>query len=180
MPRPTPEQIQQMQQRIAADAEKAGMTVPQFIEHIKKQAHEHQMRMRAQQQQGGQPGQPGQPGQQGHPHPHPPAGAQGQPQAITPGPPNPKALAVAQFLKGQNLKLRTSILNGERKDMFRGKKMFFRGALVAAQIADFAFSKTCAPSAAVSRLREGSQEEPPPPRDHRPSFAGEHIQAVAT
>ncbi|KHN98166.1 protein translocation protein, Sec62 family protein [Metarhizium album ARSEF 1941] len=117
--RPTPEQIAEIQRRVAEDAEKAGMTVPEFIEHIKKQAAE-QQRMRAMQQSeagehvhgehcnhdhGG-----------GHNHSH------GQHQPIVPGPPNPKALALAHFLKGQDLKHRTSILNGERKDMFRVKR----------------------------------------------------------
>ena len=32
----------------------------------------------------------------------------------------PKAIALAKFLKGQDLKPRTCILNGERKDMFKG------------------------------------------------------------
>ena len=127
--RPTPEQLQEIQRRIAADAEKAGMSVPEFVEQLKKNAIEQRMRMMAQQQaqqqaQGGAP-----PGAHNHPHPHPhpqqgpprPQG-QGQPQPITPGPPNPKAIALAKFLKGQNLKPRTSILNGERKDMFRGKR----------------------------------------------------------
>lgn len=104
--RPTPEQIQQVQRKIAEDAQKAGMTIPQFIEHLKKQAQE---RMAA--QQGGQPGAPQQVRQ----------GPPGQTrQAITPGPPKPEALAVAQFLRSQDLKTRTCILNGERKDMFRG------------------------------------------------------------
>ncbi|KAH7328162.1 translocation protein Sec62-domain-containing protein [Stachybotrys elegans] len=120
--RPTPEQIQEVQRRIAEDAQKAGMTVPQFIEHIKKQAQEQQMRMRAAQQAaaaqgGGPPGAHPHP----HPHPHPPPGA-GRPQPITPGPPNPKALALANFLRGQDLKPRTCILNGERKDMFKVKR----------------------------------------------------------
>ena len=107
------------------------MSVPQFVEHIKKQAMEQQARLRAQQAAGGRlpdgvgpPGAIGQPQPHGHPHPHShphPQQQQGQPQPITPGPPNPKALAVAHFLKGQNLKPRTSILNGERKDMFRGR-----------------------------------------------------------
>jgi translocation protein SEC62 len=113
--RPTPEQIQAMQRQLAIDAEKNGMTVPEFIEHIKRQAQE-QMRMRAEQaqQQGGEAG------HHGHDHPHPPQ--QGRSQPITPGPPNPKALALAKFLRGQDLKNRTVILNGERKDMFRVKR----------------------------------------------------------
>ncbi|CAM1511396.1 Fc.00g089090.m01.CDS01 [Cosmosporella sp. VM-42] len=114
--RPTPEQIQAMQRQLAMDAEKAGMTVPQFIDHIRKQAAEQQARMmaaqKAQQAAGG-----------GHNHDHPhPHGGQGQPQAITPGPPNPKALALAKFLRSQELKPRTCILNGERKDMFKVKR----------------------------------------------------------
>lgn len=46
----------------------------------------------------------------------------GQQQPITPGPPNPVALAMAKFLRSQELKPRTVILNGERKEMFRVKR----------------------------------------------------------
>ncbi|KAL6698338.1 translocation protein sec62 [Trichoderma pleuroticola] len=122
---PTPEQIQQIQRKIAEDAQKAGMSVPEFIEHIKQQqfarmrAMQMQQAAAQQQQQGG--------GHEGHNHPHPhphphPHQQQGQPQPITPGPPNPKGLAVAKFLRSQDLKPRTSILNGERKDMFKVKR----------------------------------------------------------
>lgn len=105
---PTPEQIRMMQQQIAADAAKQGMTVPQFIEFIKQKQMEARMaQQQQQQQQGGQGGQEG-------------GGGQGQPQPIQPGPPNPAAIAVAKFLKGQDLKPRTCILNGQRKDMFKG------------------------------------------------------------
>lgn len=105
-----------MQQQLARDAEKAGMTVPQFIEHLKKQAQEQQARMQAmqQQQQGGQP-----PQQHQHQHQQGPPQA-GQPQPIVPGPPNPVAIALAKFLRSQDLKPRTCILNGDRKDMFKG------------------------------------------------------------
>ncbi|KAI9171209.1 Translocation protein SEC62 [Paramyrothecium foliicola] len=121
--RPTPEQIQEIQRRIAEDAQKAGMTVPEFIEHIKRQQMEHHARMRAAQE-AGQP--MGPPGQHSHPHnhSHPPPGAQqqGRPQPIVPGPPNPAALALAKFLRGQDLKPRTCILNGQRRDMFKVKR----------------------------------------------------------
>ena len=86
------------------------MTVPEFVEHLKQQAMEQHARM---QHQGHQHG-PG-----GHSHSHGPGG-QGNAQPITPGPPNPRGLAVAKFLRNQDLKPRTVILNGERKDMFKG------------------------------------------------------------
>lgn len=102
---PSPEQIANMRRQLAADADKAGMTVPDFVEHLKKQATEQQAKMREQ-----HPGGPMQEPTQ-----------QGVPQPILPGPPNPVAVKLAKFLKGQQLKSRISILNGERKEMFRGK-----------------------------------------------------------
>ena len=99
---PTPAQLQAMQRQWAIEAEKHGMTVPQFIEFLKKKQQE----AKAAQQQGGQQ-------------------AQQQPQPIQPGPPKPEALAVAAFLKSQDLKPRTCILNGQRKDMFKGMLSVF-------------------------------------------------------
>jgi len=124
---PTQEQIQQMNRQLAADAEKNGLTVPQFIEKMKAQANAQKAaqaqiaieaekagmtvpefieKMKAQQaaQQQAQAQ----------------AAQQQQQQPITPGPPNPAAIAVAKFLKGQDLKMRTCILQGQRKDMFKG------------------------------------------------------------
>ncbi len=121
---PTPEQIAELQRRITEDAQKAGMTVPEFIEHIKRQRL--QAMQQAQHQHQHQHGDENDHGhshdhdQDGHGHAHPHQQQQGQPQPITPGPPNPKAIALAKFLRGQDLKPRTVILNGERKDMFRG------------------------------------------------------------
>jgi translocation protein SEC62 len=100
--KPTPEQIQAMQRQLAIDAQKNGMTVPQFVEKLKAQAIAQQQ---AQQQAAAQ--------QQ--------AQQQQQQQPIQPGPPKPEALAVANFLKKQDLKVRTCILNGQRKDMFKGR-----------------------------------------------------------
>jgi translocation protein SEC62 len=88
-----------MQKQLAIDAQKNGMTVPEFIEFLKKKQAEAQRQQ--QQQQGGQPQ---------------------QPQPIQPGPPNPAAIAVAKFLQSQDLKPRTCILNGQRKNMFKGKQ----------------------------------------------------------
>jgi translocation protein SEC62 len=101
---PSPEQIAQMQRQLAEDAQKAGMTIPQFIEKLKQQAVAQQQAQQETQQQG-----------QGGPQEQ----QQGQ-QPIQPGPPKPEALAVANFLRSQDLKPRTCILNGQRKDMFKG------------------------------------------------------------
>lgn len=145
---PTPEQMEQIKAfniqakaqfdaKIAEQAAKEGVPVETIMARLQQQAQQQRaammMRMQQQaqqqQQQGGQPGQPqpgqGQPGQgqpQGHQHPHPPQQQQqGVQQAITPGPPNPVAIALANFLRSQDLKTRTCILNGERKDMFKGE-----------------------------------------------------------
>jgi translocation protein SEC62 len=48
--------------------------------------------------------------------------AQGQQEPLQPGPPKPEALAVANFLRSQDLKTRTCIFNEKRKDMFRVKR----------------------------------------------------------
>lgn len=132
MPMPTPQQIQAMQAQLAAEAQKHGMTVPQFIEHIKAQRMAQMQQMQQQQRQAGQGGGPpggppggpqgGPQGQQGPPPPGMrPGMAPGQPQPIQPGPPNPVAIALANFLRSQQLKPRTCIMNGDRKDMFRGR-----------------------------------------------------------
>ena len=112
--RPTPEQIAQMQQQLAIDAEKNGMTVPEFVEALKRQAMA-QQQAAMQQQQMAQQG-----GHQHHDHDHEQEQQQGQPQPIMPGPPKPEALALAKFLRGQDLKPRTCLLNDQRKDMFKG------------------------------------------------------------
>ena len=127
---PTPEQIRQIQAQISADAQRAGLTVPEYMERMKQQMMQ-QAQMRQQQAQAaGQQGQGGGPGgQPGQPPPQmrPPPGAGGPPQGqqqvpIAPGPPKPEALAVAAFLRGQDLKMRTCIFQEKRKDMFRVKR----------------------------------------------------------
>ncbi|KAJ2893837.1 hypothetical protein MKZ38_008194 [Zalerion maritima] len=129
---PSPETIQAMQRKIAEDAQKAGLSVPQYIQQLKAQAmQQQQARMAAAQQGGGgavppgamAPGGPRPGGAPGGPIARPggpqrPGGPPGA-KPITPGPPKPEALALAKFLRGQDLKPRTVILNGERKDMFR-------------------------------------------------------------
>lgn len=109
----TPQQFQNWQrQQIEEDAKKQGLTVDQYIEKLKRQAwenHQKQQQMAQQQAMQQQSGQPSVQGQQ-----------QGQQVPITPGAPDPKGMAVAKWLRSQDLKSRTCILNGQRKDMFRG------------------------------------------------------------
>ncbi|CZT23794.1 related to translocation protein sec62 [Ramularia collo-cygni] len=109
-PQPSPEQLRAMQQQLAAEAEKAGLTIPQYIERLKEQMAAHQQRQaQAQQQQQAQAQQSAQPGQQ---------------VPIAPGPPKPEALALAAFLQSSaaNLKPRTCIFQEKRKDMFKVKR----------------------------------------------------------
>lgn len=105
----TPQQFQELQQQqLDAEAKKAGMTREQFIQQIRAQ----QMKQQQQQGHGQGPGQA--PGQQ--------TAQQQQAIPVNPNtPPKPEALSVAKFLRGQNLKTRTCILEGQRKDMFKGK-----------------------------------------------------------
>ncbi|KAF2842582.1 translocation protein [Patellaria atrata CBS 101060] len=99
---PTPEQIAEMQRQLAAEAQKHGMSPQQYIEHLKAQAmRQHQMQQQQQMQ-----------------HQH----HQQQQVPINPGPPKPEALAVANFLRSQELKPRTCIFQEKRKDMFKVKR----------------------------------------------------------
>jgi len=102
---PTPEQIEQMRKQIAADAAKHGLTVPQFLEKLKEQQMAQQQHQQQQQQ--------AQQAQQ----------QQQQMQPINPGEPTKEALALAKFLQSQDLKVRQCILNGQRKDMFKGRQL---------------------------------------------------------
>jgi translocation protein SEC62 len=102
---PTPEQIQMMQRQLAAEAEKHGISVQEYVQRLKAQAmaqHQAQMQAQMQAQQRAQ---------------------QQQQQPIQPGPPKPEAIAVANFLKSQDLKPRTVIHDEKRKDMFRGERI---------------------------------------------------------
>ena len=113
----TPQQLQAQQRREVEEAAKAaGMTFEAYLNKLRQQAFEnHQRQVAAQQQQAAvQAGQAGG-GQQAQVQ-----GAQGQQVPIQPGTPDPRALALASFLQSQDLKSRTCILNGQRKNMFRG------------------------------------------------------------
>ena len=91
---PSPEQIQAMQRQIAEAAQREGLTIQQDVAMLKQQAkqqHQAQQQAQAEQQQRMQQQQ------------------QQQQQPIAPGPPKPEAIAVANFLRSQNMKPRTCI-----------------------------------------------------------------------
>lgn len=119
----TPEQFQEHQrQQLAADAAKQGLTVEQYVNQLKQRAlQEHQMRQQQAMQQQARQQQQAQGQGQEQPQVHQTQQqSQGQKIPVNPNaPPKPEALAVAKFLRSQDLKTRTSILDGQRKDMFK-------------------------------------------------------------
>ncbi|CAG8076711.1 unnamed protein product [Penicillium salamii] len=143
-PGPSPQQMAAMQQQFAAEAAKRGMTPQQFAEKQREQltadaaklgltteqyvaqlraramqAHQQQQQAQAQGQQAQAEGQ--QQPQQSAPQQHQHQTTQQVP--VNPNnPPDPKAIAVANWLRSQNLKPRTCIMDGQRKDMFKVKR----------------------------------------------------------
>ncbi|MCJ1390952.1 Translocation protein S62 [Xylographa bjoerkii] len=110
----TPQQFQAAQRaQLEADAKKAGLTFEQYINQLKQQAYQNHQRQQQLAQQAAA-------GQQSPTTPGPPQ--QGQQVPINPGAPDPRAVALAKWLRSQDLKARTCILNGQRKDMFRVKR----------------------------------------------------------
>ena len=103
----SPEELQARQrQHLQAEATKQGLTIEQYVVKLR----EHSIRQ-AQQAQQGQQAQP------------PPQGQQQVQQQIPVNPgaeAKPEAVAVAKFLRSQDLKTRVCILDGQRKDMFKG------------------------------------------------------------
>jgi translocation protein SEC62 len=123
----TPEEFAKKQrEQLAADAAKLGLSPEQYVTQLRmramQQAQQQQQQMQAQRQGQASP-QPGaQQGQSPAPQPQQPQQPQQHQVPVNAGqPPDPKALAVANFLKSQNLKPRTCILDGQRKDMIKGK-----------------------------------------------------------
>jgi len=128
----TPEEFaKQQREQLNAEAAKHGMSTEQYVQQLRMRAlaaHQKQVEAQRQGQGSPQPGQPGQPGQQGQQDEQgQQTPQQPQPQQTThqvpvnpSNPPDPKAIAVAQFLRSQNLKPRTCIMDGQRKDMFKG------------------------------------------------------------
>jgi translocation protein SEC62 len=109
---PTREQIAAIQEHMRKDAERLGMSMEQYVQKL-REAHAQQQA----QQQGGHQHGPNCNHDHDHDHDH---GPQQGHQPVMPGPPKPEALALAAFLKNQDLKMRTCIFQEKRKDMFKG------------------------------------------------------------
>jgi hypothetical protein len=102
----TPEQFSNLRkQQLAAEAAKMGMTPEEYINHVKTRA----MQQHMQQQHEHGPG-------CNHDHDHEPRQVPVNPAA----PKDPRGIALANFLRSQNLKTRTCILDGNRKELFKG------------------------------------------------------------
>lgn len=173
---------EQKKQNFLALAKAREMTPEALYKELQMEA------MRAQQQGRGSP-QPGQPGQQQKPG-QPPSLQQGPPQqqmqrvAVSPGQPvDPKALAVAKFLRSQALKPRTCILNGERKDMFKGMPSTAQNLSTPSDQMRFLtyYSQASYARPSVPRLRQSRRKEelPPSTRDRRRLSRG-RLQAPPT
>jgi translocation protein SEC62 len=111
---PTQAQIQAIQAHMQRDAQRLGLTMEEYVGKLREAQAQHQ----AQQQGGHQHGPNCNHDHDGHSHG--PPQQQPVPQAVQPGPPSPEALALAGWLKKQDLKVRTCLFQEKRKDMFRG------------------------------------------------------------
>lgn len=131
---PTPEQIEHMRQAMTAEATRRGMTLEQFqaqqraaiAEEAKAagmtpQAYVATLRAKALADMQRKSEANGETAPDSSTPPQESSQQQRIPIKNT-GTPDPRALALAQWLRGQELKTRTCILGGERKDMFRGKR----------------------------------------------------------
>lgn len=107
----TPQQLQAMQQQeIMKEAAKHNVTPQQYIEMMRAKAMQEHLKQQQAQAQQGQQGQAKAPQQVQQQIP-----LNGSVEA------KPEALALAKFLRKEDLKTRTCILEGVRRDMFRGK-----------------------------------------------------------
>lgn len=125
-------------QQLVEEAAKQGMTPEQYINQLRTRALQQHLQQQQAKQAGGQGQAQGQPqAQQQRQVPVNPAAAK-----------DPKAIALANFLRSQNLKPRTCILDGRRKELFKGGKfhaMHPHSAQIAKQTSS-TYSKTSHPS----------------------------------
>ncbi|KAL9084562.1 MAG: hypothetical protein Q9159_005180 [Coniocarpon cinnabarinum] len=108
---PTPQQMQVMQQKLVEEAARQGITPQQLMEKMRADVMQKMQQQAQQQQQNGQRPQ-GQPNGQQQGQARPPGAAQQMVQSqvpIQPGPPKPEAIALAKFLKSQDLKIKRAL-----------------------------------------------------------------------
>jgi translocation protein SEC62 len=107
----TPQQLQALQQQeIMKEAAKHNVTPQQYVEMMRAKAMQEHLKQQQAQAQQGQQGQAKAPQQVQQQIP-----LNGSVEA------KPEALALAKFLRKEDLKTRTCILEGVRRDMFRGE-----------------------------------------------------------
>jgi len=172
----TPQQFIMMQQKkLHEEAAKAGMSPQQFLAMKQQEAIQAQRQAQQQAQQGGQPPANGQPG-------GPPKPGQPQMQRIDlnkPVEPKPDALAVAKYLRSQDLKLRSCIFDGQRKDMFKGERAFSL-FIPLSTTTNTPSSQARLPSLSVTRLRKSPCQRPPPPGSDKRSTSAQRPAAPSS
>lgn len=129
----TPEQFaKQQRDQLAADAAKQGLTPEQYVAQLRMRAMQQMQAQRLAAQQAQTQAQAQSPELQAQQQSQ---ALRQQPQGQAPqatqqvsvnpsNPPDPKAVAVAKWLRSQNLKTRTCILDGQRRDMFKGEQNY--------------------------------------------------------
>ncbi|KAI9671817.1 MAG: Translocation protein S62 [Alyxoria varia] len=115
---PTPQQIQQLQQQFHTEAARQGLTPQQLAEKLRAHAQQQQQQQKEQQKEQNEGEEEDDDDEEDGPSTKP----QQQQVAIQPGPAKPEALALAKFLKGQELKSRPCILQEKRREMFKVKR----------------------------------------------------------
>lgn len=173
----TPQEFANWQrQQLTADAAKHGLSVEQYVEKLKAQAlQQHQQKLAQQQQQQQQQQQ----SQQQHAVQQE-QGQENQHVPINPAAPDPSALALAKWLRGQDLKSRTCILNGQRKDMFKGWSLYGRSNHPSSVSTNLLLipSKARPPSSPIPRIPKGILPKVlPPPLRYVPVFRSGDFQA---
>ncbi len=143
----SPEELQARQRaHLQTEATKQGLTIEQYVVKLR----EHSIRQAQQAQQQGQQGQT-------------PQGQQQVQQQIPVNPgaeAKPEAVAVAKFLRSQDLKTRVCILDGQRKDMFKGTTDCNDMLRMNADV--WFSSQASKPRPPVTRLCQSPKQEPSP------------------
>ncbi len=120
----TADQIAAIQAHMQADAQRLGISMEEYVQQLQKLQAKQRAQQAAQHEHSHDHDHDHDHDHHDHDHGHNHShnAQNGHRQAVQPGPPKPEALAVASFLRSQELKPRTCIFQEKRKDMFRGKR----------------------------------------------------------